>query len=393
MDDPTVTIHQGVLRGSIGQDHAGEKYYSFLGIPYAKPPLGDLRFKAPRPPEGWSGIRNAFEEGDECYSRHPVLRHIVGSEDCLFLNVFTPELPNNTNKTKELKPVMVWIHGGGFNAGSSKLEFYGPEFLLPEDIVFVSFNYRLGVLGFLALDDPELGVPGNAGLKDMVMALKWVQNNIHFFMGDPNNVTIFGQSAGAAAVHYLVLSPMAKGLFHRAIAQSGCALNSWAQGRRICWELAKILECNVATEKELLKILKEMSVEKLFAAQEEIKDVYYASELRPNGPVIEKTSKHELNFLVSHPIDILLSGNYNKVPMIFGYATREGMILALFDKKTAGEIKIVEDFETTVPVALGFSKGSYSSKLVAQKIKQFYFGSDEPGLHNLDKYYMVDAYR
>lgn len=106
---------------------------------------------------------------------------------------------------------MVWIHGGGFVSGSSKSELYGPEFLLPEDVVIVTINYRLGVLGFLSLEDTSLGVPGNAGLKDMVMALKWVQQNIDKFNGNPNNVTIFGESAGGAAVHYLILSPMARG--------------------------------------------------------------------------------------------------------------------------------------------------------------------------------------
>lgn len=106
---------------------------------------------------------------------------------------------------------MVWIHGGAFTAGSSQTEFYGPDFLVSEDVVVVTINYRLGILGFLSLEDSTLGVPGNAAFKDMVMALKWVQKNITNFMGDPNNVTIFGESAGGAAVHFLMLSPMAKG--------------------------------------------------------------------------------------------------------------------------------------------------------------------------------------
>lgn len=118
----------------------------------------------------------------------------------------------NKNSRQYLRPVMFWIHGGAFMTGSNKTELFGPEYLIAENVVIVTINYRLGFLGFLSLDDPLLGVPGNAGLKDMVMALKWVQENISQFCGDPNNVTIFGESAGAAAVHFLMLSPMAKGL-------------------------------------------------------------------------------------------------------------------------------------------------------------------------------------
>lgn len=127
-----------------------------------------------------------------------------GSEDCLVLNVYAPQ-------DFKPKPVMVWIHGGGFKTGSSETDLHGPEYLLSEDIVLVTFNYRLGILGFLRFEDSSLGISGNAGLKDMVMVLKWVQKNIECFGGDPNNVTIFGESAGGAAVHYLVLSSLAKG--------------------------------------------------------------------------------------------------------------------------------------------------------------------------------------
>lgn len=136
----------------------------------------------------------------------------MGSEDCLYLNVFTPQLPTACEKGK-LKPVMVWIHGGGFTSGSSKAIIYGPEFLITEDVVLVTINYRLNIFGFFSVEDPSLNCPGNFGFKDMCLALKWVQQNICKFNGDPSNVTIFGESAGAASVHLLVLSPMAKGMF------------------------------------------------------------------------------------------------------------------------------------------------------------------------------------
>lgn len=133
---------------------------------------------------------------------------INGAEDCLYLNVYTRYLPKDKQKSL---PVMVWIHGGGFRQGSASTDLYGPEYLLTEEIVLVTFNYRLGILGFFCLEDPSLEVFGNVGLKDMVMALKWVQQNIENFGGNPFNVTIFGESAGAGAVHYLVLSPLAEG--------------------------------------------------------------------------------------------------------------------------------------------------------------------------------------
>ncbi|XP_074042065.1 juvenile hormone esterase isoform X3 [Leptinotarsa decemlineata] len=268
MAEPLVSVREGKLLGSVKSDLNGKTFFSFQGIPYAKPPLGELRFKAPQPPEKWKGVRDATKEGSECYAKG--ISAYVGSEDCLVLNVFTREISGST-----LKPVMFWIHGGGFTSSSGNSDLYGPEFLLTEDIVLVTFNYRLGPLGFLRLRDPSLGVPGNAGLKDMVMALKWVQRNIKQFSGDPNNVTIFGESAGGAAVHLLMLSPMAKGLFHKAISQSGCATNVWAScSKYTIHQLAENLGVYTNDEELLLKHLRNVSLEELFRASEKIPDLY-----------------------------------------------------------------------------------------------------------------------
>lgn len=166
---------------------------------------------------------------------------------------------------------MVWIHGGGFVYGSGSTAFYGPEYFMTSDVVLVTINYRLGLLGFLALDDQTLGVSGNAGMKDQVMALRWVQENIQTFGGDPKNVTIFGESAGSASVHALILSPMAKGLFHRAIMQSGCVLNAWAIGSSASKELQKYF--NVKNDEELLALMRQLPVEKLIEAQDALHDV------------------------------------------------------------------------------------------------------------------------
>jgi carboxylesterase type B len=171
---------------------------------------------------------------------------------------------------------MFWIHGGIFVFGSGSTEFYGPDFLITEDVVVVTINYRLGLLGFLCLEDPTLGVPGNAGLKDVVMALKWVHENIRQFGGDPDNITIFGQSSGAAAVHLLTLSPMVRGLFHKAIGQSGTALSPWASGTRGVKRLASMMKLEGESEETILNHLMMLSGEEILKMQGKFFDVLFS---------------------------------------------------------------------------------------------------------------------
>jgi para-nitrobenzyl esterase len=210
---------------------------AFKGIPYAAPPVGDLRWRAPQPATGWSGVRKADRFSRDCFqaktgafgpwSAEYIARDAMiggSSEDCLYLNVWTPAA-----KPDEKRPVIVWIHGGGFTSGSGGVPVYDGAGLASKGVVMVTINYRLGVFGFLA--HPELtkesghNSSGNYGLLDMIAALEWVRKNIAAFGGDPANVTIAGQSAGAFAVNYLMASPLAKGVFQRAIAESGGAFN------------------------------------------------------------------------------------------------------------------------------------------------------------------------
>lgn len=205
------------------------KTNAFLGIRYAAPPTGDLRWRSPQPLKGWKGVRAAKAFGHNCWQAvtpggfgpwtHEYVTQGDISEDCLFLNVWAPA------KAAGKRPVLVWIYGGGFNSGSGAIPIYDGRALAARGIVVVNLNYRVGVFGFLA--HPDLtreaggGPNSNFGLQDMIAALKWVRANIAAFHGDPAKVTIAGQSAGSMAVHDLVASPLAKGLFARAIGESG----------------------------------------------------------------------------------------------------------------------------------------------------------------------------
>ncbi len=201
----------------------------FAGIPYATPPTGEARFLPPRPHPGWEGVRPAKRFGKVAPQVPSPLGGFLDAlnldwdEDCLTLNVATPALDDAA------RPVMVWIHGGAFLTGTSATPWYnGASFARRGDLVVVSINYRLGALGFLYLGEQrdELSRSGNNGILDQIAALEWVRDNIRGFGGDPDNVTIFGESAGGMSVGTLLGAPAARGLFHRAIPQSGACHNS-----------------------------------------------------------------------------------------------------------------------------------------------------------------------
>src|SRR3954465_13939527 len=216
---PRVTIDTGTLEGL---DTAGVMV--FRGIPYAAPPVGPLRWKPPKPAESWTGVRPAAQLGHNCIQHQPysdIDPFAAGvSEDCLYLNVWTKSLDNRAPRR-----VMVWIHGGGFFAGFGGEERHNGARLAQKGAVVVTLNYRLGPFGFLAhpalATESEHHAAGNYGLLDQIAALQWVRRNIARFGGDPNRVTIFGESAGGMSVGSLIASPLAKGLFAHAILESG----------------------------------------------------------------------------------------------------------------------------------------------------------------------------
>lgn len=221
---PEVTAPAGTVRGE-----TDGQISSFKGIPFAAPPVGDRRWRPPAPPAAWQGVRDATHYGAACIQPTPGVPNIYSadlgatSEDCLTLNVWTPSATGRA-------PVMVWIHGGSLVGGSSKEMLYDGARLAREGVVVVTINYRLGVLGWLAHPDLSAESPanisGNYGLMDQVAALEWVKRNIASFGGDPDNVTVAGESAGALSVLYLMTTPLAQGLFDRAIVQSGYMVSS-----------------------------------------------------------------------------------------------------------------------------------------------------------------------
>ena len=213
---PELRLPEGDLRAAPANP---DGIIAYKGIPYAAPPIGALRWHAPTPPLAWNGVRDASQFGNSCFSAWSEDREpgLTRSEDCLNLNVWT-----GTASNTERRPVMVWLHGGGFQFGSSASRQFEGSRLAAKGVVIVSLNYRLGVLGFLAHSELDReGPSGNYGLQDQLAALRWVKHNIAKFGGDPANVTLFGESAGAHAVGILMASPQAEGLFHKAIAQSG----------------------------------------------------------------------------------------------------------------------------------------------------------------------------
>jgi len=226
----TVRTDSGQARGAV---HDG--VLSFKGLPFAAPPVGPLRWRPPQPAKAWTGVRPALAYGHDCMQKpFPSDAAPLGtepSEDCLVLNVWRPAGPARG------LPVMVWIYGGGFvNGGSSPQVYDGGQFAR-RGVVLVSFNYRLGRFGFFAhpalTREGEGGLLGNYGYMDQIAALKWVRRNISAFGGDPGNVTVFGESAGGGSVHMLLTSPLARGLFHKAIIESGGGRSSLLPMRRI----------------------------------------------------------------------------------------------------------------------------------------------------------------
>ncbi|XP_026319327.1 juvenile hormone esterase-like [Hyposmocoma kahamanoa] len=380
-----VKVEQGLLEGEQLDLVTGDgKYYSFKGVPYAEPPVGPLRFKAPQPPKPWSGIRKATEHGPVCPQKDMFTQqYIPGSEDCLYLNVYTRDL-----KPTSPLPVMFFIHGGAYKSGSGNEDNYGPDFLVNHDVVLVTINYRFEVLGFLCLDIED--VPGNAGLKDQVTALKWVQKNIAQFGGDPKNVTVFGESAGGASTALHVLSPMSKGLFKRAISMSGVPICDWAtsfEPKRRAFVLGQQLGFETNDASKLFHFLQSVPVEKLV----DVQPCVIAAEEPFNSllkfvPVVEKDFGKE-NFLSMDPEEALRRGQINEVDVMIGYTDKEGLIaIPFFETSLQSYNKYPE---ILVPRHIFYKSSPVKVLELADKIKNHYFGDKPITVEDIEKAVVV----
>lgn len=282
---------------------------------------------------------------------------------------------------------MVFIHGGGFFQHFSTRVFYGPDYLVSKDVILVTFNYRLSVQGFLCLGIKE--APGNAGMKDQVAALKWIQRNIRAFGGDPDNVTIFGESAGGASVSYHILSPMSKGLFHKAIIQSGSSLAAWTlQYNPVACanSVAKVMGFDSEDPYELYKFIVNKSDSELVTTLAPRREgSTFMSELLFR-PCAETKLQGEEPFLTQLPHDILSQGTFNKVPVIIGANAEEGLLFLAVDYDNLVD---AVDFQKALPNDLVFPTDDVE-KEIGMQARKLYMGSDNPSVK--DKYKLSKVY-
>uniref|UniRef100_A0A182INH9 Carboxylic ester hydrolase n=1 Tax=Anopheles atroparvus TaxID=41427 RepID=A0A182INH9_ANOAO len=319
-----VCIDDGCLLGFRMADVNNLRFDAFVGIPYAKPPTGKLRFKNPVPVDPWEVEYNATTIKSPCLQRSILLpkNPIVGDEDCLYLNVYRPK----DNSTQHL-PVMVFIHGGGYFLGSADPRLYGPQRILAtERVILVTIQYRLGVFGFLSTGDAA--APGNAGMHDQVLALRWVQRNIGAFGGDPGAVTLFGESAGGASVQLHMMSPLSRGLFHRAILMSGSALAVWslpvddpmALARRQA-KLVGVSEADELTSAELVDVLQYIDATALAGTASQLRS-WFEHPVVIYRPTVDRAG--EERFLTDDPRKLWAEGRYQDIPILLGTVPNEG---------------------------------------------------------------------
>nr|XP_015840856.1 PREDICTED: venom carboxylesterase-6-like isoform X2 [Tribolium castaneum] len=318
--DIVIHLPDGSIRGKQSVTLTHKKFYSFEKIPYAAPPIGELRFQAPILPKKWDGVLNTTRSDAICYQ-------VAGdfsleSEDCLYLNVYTP-------KVDALLPVIFYIHGGGFIGGACTSSICGPEFFIDYNVVVVTINYRLGPFGFLSTQDTE--IPGNNGLKDQQLALKWARNNIILFGGDPSRITIVGQSAGSASVTYQILNKNSK-----------------------------------VTADELDKASYRVHQTETLQNRQISQGYFYA-------PVLEV--EHEDAFITRKMFGDLKIGNFVKVPIIIGITSEE----ALEDANDLSLLKNImktydDNLDWLVPHDLNV-KDKQKRKMIGEIIRSFYTGS------------------
>ncbi|XP_025830539.1 venom carboxylesterase-6-like [Agrilus planipennis] len=370
-DYPEIETELGKIRGTYGVSVQGRTYSAFQGVPYAEPPIGKYRLVEAQPVKPWNGVWVAntthkclqfdhFSKAEDTYN-------VVGDEDCLYLNIYVPKVDKN-----EGLDVIVVIHGGAFMFGNG--QSFGPEVIMDKNVVYVNLNYRLGILGFLSTEDNI--IPGNFGLKDQLLALKWIKKHIEAFGGNPESITISGMSAGGASVHIHYLSPLSEGLFNRGISQSGTALNPWVlveNSREKAEVLASHLGCSFISSEEILECLRQRSARQIVALTRHFIAWYY-NPFSPFGVVVDKWSKNPI--LPEHPLILLKNRKLRNIPWIFSMVESEGLYPAAEFLQYPNSLKeLNENWETLLPFLLDFNHtvDLKEQNSVVQKIRDHYF--------------------
>ncbi|XP_067630035.1 juvenile hormone esterase-like [Eurosta solidaginis] len=329
-DAPKICVGTlGCLQGKYMSGFEGENFEAYLGIPYALPPVGELRFANPKEFRGWNGILDAAKPKPNCLQKNYILPVPVvdGVEDCLYLNVYSPII-----ESQRSLPVMVYIHGGGWFSGTASPLFHGPEYLMDtNEVILVTIAYRLGPFGFLSTNDANM--PGNLGLKDQNLALLWIKRNIVEFGGDPEKITLFGQSAGAVSAHLHVLSKQSEGLFRSIIAMSGTANVPFSitenplQQTRTFAKFCNISHSDELSTSELVQELRHMNATDLLNAGDGLK-YWHIDHMTNFRPIVETHGTPDA-FLTDHPVRLLSEGKYKAVPWMTGIVLGEGAVRVL----------------------------------------------------------------
>ncbi|XP_011882207.1 PREDICTED: carboxylesterase 1E [Vollenhovia emeryi] len=355
VDDPVVFVNKNDREARIvGIRDPDKGFYVYRGIRFGQPPTGRARFQRATPVH-LEGEYNATTWGPPCPQPSPnETGKIVGSEDCLFLNVFTPSLPDSSGGY----PVLVWIHGGGFRRGAACQ--YEMRHLIKKKLVVVSIQYRLGTLGFLSTGTHEM--PGNNGMLDMVLAVDWVRDYIYFFGGDPNKIIAFGHGTGAASAMMLSLSKFGENSFSGLIAMSGTVLSHFALDRdpsETARHVAQRNGCPTDDTRKMVDCLRELPVEKLIGTDSELETVRATvrgfvsglADLLGPGPVAEGSNDGRSlpNFMITSPEDSLKLGSFPSIPLLTGVMKDEagGAILGQYKNEVQKKLSTVPDYLTS----------------------------------------------
>jgi para-nitrobenzyl esterase len=371
------------LDGKVEGKAKGEDVLVWKGIPYAEPPVEDLRWKAPRDPAPWKGTRKAYDFGSEC-TQYDLTGSVKGSEDCLYLNIWRPQ------SDEDNLPVYFWIHGGGNSMGAASEEGYdGANLAGKWDMVVVTVNYRLGPLGWFTCEamrsgDPgaELDDSGNYGTLDLIQALTWVKDNIAAFGGDPGRVTVAGESAGAINIFSLLISPQAAGLFHGAIAQSGMPIalpveNGEESSREVTLKLL-VADGTAANKTAAQAYLGQMSDEEInvYLRSKTADQLLGAYEATGFGMISFPFIFEDGTVIPGAGFDVLETGNYpNKVPIIIGSNKEETKMFLAFANSALSKNEALYQKVASVTSDLWKAKG------VDEMARKLRFQADQPAVY------------